>query len=354
MKTRLLLMAGAAGLLCSAATAAQAAQGRSAAAPPAAASAAASAPSAINPALMAANPRPPGPPTTLKPGKRVNRIIEMWLKGQPVYYATSSGGGYEDGKRMAATKADYIAYDMEHAPLDFRQLHDFMRGLKDAGPTRTGHVTPAVIVTLPIAGTPDAVRANTWMIQQALAQGIHGLLLCNAESAEAARLMVEAARYPFDPAVPGLGIGTRGNGSQGQASPLWGMTSDEYFKSADVWPINPNGEILLGVKIENPRADAAMSSIFNVPGISFAEWGPGDHGFNVMGPPGSGSNNDPRMVAIRANVLAETKAKGLKFLNACNEETVIDQLKDGTMICTGGDSPAADKGRAFTKRTDPW
>jgi len=24
------------------------------------------------------------------------------------------------------------------------------------------------------------------------------------------------------------------------------------------------------------------------------------------------------------------------------------------MICTGGDSPAADKGRAYTKRTDPW
>jgi hypothetical protein len=24
------------------------------------------------------------------------------------------------------------------------------------------------------------------------------------------------------------------------------------------------------------------------------------------------------------------------------------------MICTGGDSPAADKGRAFSKRTDPW
>ena len=32
---------------------------------------------------------------------------------------------------------------------------------------------------------------------------------------------------------------------------------------------------------------------------------------------------------------------------------VIDQLKDGVMICTGGDSPAADKGRAYTKRTDP-
>ena len=73
-----------------------------------------------------------------------------------------------------------------------------------------------------------------------------------------------------------------------------------------------------------------------------------------MGPPGSGSVNDPRMVAIRANVLAETKKKNIKFLNACTEADVIKQIDDGTMICTGGDTPAADKGRAYTKRTDPF
>ena len=32
----------------------------------------------------------------------------------------------------------------------------------------------------------------------------------------------------------------------------------------------------------------------------------------------------------------------------------LDMIKDGTMICTGGDSPAADIGRKFTKRTDPF
>jgi hypothetical protein len=34
--------------------------------------------------------------------------------------------------------------------------------------------------------------------------------------------------------------------------------------------------------------------------------------------------------------------------------TVINQLKEGVMICTGGDSPAADIGRKFSNRTDPW
>ncbi len=59
------------------------------------------------------------------------------------------------------------------------------------------------------------------------------------------------------------------------------------------------------------------------------------------------------MQQVRARVLAATKAAGVKFLNACSENNVIDQLKQGVMICTGGDTPAADKGRAYTKRTDP-
>ena len=60
------------------------------------------------------------------------------------------------------------------------------------------------------------------------------------------------------------------------------------------------------------------------------------------------------MAAVRRRVLNATKAAGVKFLNACNEKNVIEQIKDGTMICTGGDSPAADVGRAFSKRTDPF
>ena len=300
---------------------------------------------------------PEMPKQTTRTGKHVNRVIDMWLKGQPVYYAQISGGGYEKGKEMAGTKADYITYEMEHGPLDFKELREFMRGLLEAGPTRTGHKTPSVIVTLPIAGTTDALRANAWMIQQALAAGVHGILLCNAESPEAARLMIEAARYPFAPRVEGLAQGTRGNGSQGYAATMWGVTPQEYMRIAEPWPMNPDGELLFGLKIENPRADANVETSVRVPGIAFAEWGPGDHGFYLLGRPGTyqgGGETAPQMAAVRRRVLEATKAAGVKFLNACNEQNVIDQLKDGVMICTGGDSPAADKGRAYTKRTDPW
>ena len=300
---------------------------------------------------------PEMPKQTTRSGKRVNRVIDMWLKNQPVYYSQISGGGYEEGRKMAETKADYITYEMEHGPLDFKELREFMRGLVEAGPTRTGHTTPAVIVTLPISGTTDALRANAWMIQQTLATGVHGILLCNAESPEAARLMIEAARYPFAPRVDGLAQGTRGNGSQGYASRMWGVTAEEYMRIADPWPMNPDGELLFGLKIENPRADVNVEASVRVPGIAFAEWGPGDHGFYLMGRPGTykgGGETSPQMAAVRRRVLNATKAAGVKFLNACNEKNVIEQLKDGVMICTGGDTPAADIGRKFSNRTDPW
>jgi 4-hydroxy-2-oxoheptanedioate aldolase len=306
-------------------------------------------------------PRAPQSSTPTNTGKRINRAIEVLKSGQPVYYLQVSGGGYDDGKKAAATKADYILYDMEHGAFDIMELRGFMRGLVDAGPTRTGHRTPAVVVTLPATGPdPISIKANGWMIQQVLAAGIHGILLCQAESPEAVKAFIEATRYPFAPVVQGLDTGTRGSGSQSFAAQIWGIPQNEYLRVADTWPANPDGEIMLGIKIENPKAVTRAEESTRVPGLTFAEWGPGDQGFYLLGRPGApstptpGGEANPLMAATRARVLAATKSAKIFFLNACSENNVIQQIQDGTMICTGGDSPAADKGRAFTKRTAPW
>jgi 4-hydroxy-2-oxoheptanedioate aldolase len=292
--------------------------------------------------------------------KRINRAIELLESGQPIYY-TGGRGGYDEGKKMAATKADYINYEMEHGAFDMKELRDFMRGLVDAGPTRTGHRTPAVIVTLPILGKDAAaMRANYWVAQQVMAAGVHGILLCHAENPEAVKILVEALRYPFAEKHPGLDTGIRGNGSQGFASQIWGLTPTEYMLKADVWPLNKNGEVMLGLKIETPMAAENAEKTTRVPGIAFAEWGPGDQSFFLVGPPTSSGRGDgtreahPAMQKVRARVFKAAKDAKLFFLNSCNEQNVIDMLKEGVMICTSGDSPAAEKGRQFTKRQGPW
>src|SRR5438309_2095304 len=137
---------------------------------------------------------------TPKP-KRINRSIELLEQGQPIYYAGShdgTSGSFEQGVKDAQIYADYISYDMEHAPFDVKGLAEYMKGLVKGGPTKSGHRTPAVIVNVPVDGTDEAsVRANAWMFQQVLATGVHGVLLTHADDPGAVRAFVEAIRFPI-------------------------------------------------------------------------------------------------------------------------------------------------------------
>jgi 4-hydroxy-2-oxoheptanedioate aldolase len=280
---------------------------------------------------------------------RINRAIEMLEKGQPIYYTQTNAGGYDEGKKLAQTPYDYITYEMEHGAFDMAALRAFMRGLVDGGPTPTGHRTPAVIVTLPVLGLDEAgMRANSWVIHQVLAAGVHGILLCHTRVPEAARLLVEATRYPFAPKTAGLEQGLRGSGSQGFAAQIWGIPANDYLRKADPWPLNKEGEILLGVKIEDSYALANAEKTTKVPGIAFAEWGPGDMGFWLLGIPQPGQNQTdaPPMRAARSRVLKATKDAKIFFLNSCNDKNVVEMIKDGVMICTGG----YEVGRKFTNR----
>src|SRR4051812_16652231 len=132
--------------------------------------------------------------------KHINRGIELLEQGQPIYYTGSHSGttgSFEQGKKDAQTFADYISYDMEHAPFDVKGLAEYMEGLVAGGPTKSGHRTPAVIVNVPVNGVDEAsVRANAWMFQQVLATGVHGVLLTHADSPAGVRAFIEAVRFP--------------------------------------------------------------------------------------------------------------------------------------------------------------
>src|SRR5712692_8436634 len=130
---------------------------------------------------------------------RVNRVIELLEQDQPVYYTGAEARGFEGGVAAAKTWADYITYEMEHGVFDIRELSEFMRGLVAGGPTKSGHRTPTVICTLPMNGVDEnVVNANAWMIKQVLATGVHGILLCHAETPGAVKAFVEHTRYPFN------------------------------------------------------------------------------------------------------------------------------------------------------------
>ncbi|MDW8130895.1 MAG: aldolase/citrate lyase family protein [Bryobacterales bacterium] len=288
--------------------------------------------------------------------KRINKCIELLEMGQPIYYTTAYGG-YEEGRKLARTWADYITYDMEHNPLDFARLRDFMRGLVDGGPTASGHRTPAVIVVLPVLGLDGpTMQAGAWMVQQALAQGVHGVHLARARDPEAVKRFVQAARYPFQKrGVEILGWGTRGWGSQEFAAWVWGVTPRRYLEIADVWPLNPEGELMLGLKIEDWQALERAEESLAVPGIAFAEHGPRDMGLSYGYLEGRADPPVPEEVRRAGErVLALCKKYKVAFLDNVLPENVIRRIQEGVMIGAGRRQDSAEVGRRYTKRPMPW
>jgi 4-hydroxy-2-oxoheptanedioate aldolase len=225
------------------------------------------------------------------------------------------------------------------------------------------------------------VRYNAWQFRQILGRGVHGILLCQAESADAVRAFVESCRYPHntigvDPEIPSplarmegakraaeagtdvsgrrlLGIGTRGRGSESTAAPVWGLSTEEYMDRCDPWPLNPKGELLLGVKLESPEGVANCEEIVAVPGLGFAEIGPGDLSLSL------GYRTIPRepfpaeMQKARDRILGACRKHGVAFLQSCSPDNITARIDEGVRVIAGHSEAAAIKGRAHQKRKMP-
>jgi 4-hydroxy-2-oxoheptanedioate aldolase len=303
--------------------------------------------------------------------RRFNKVIELWEDGQPAWYTTAQPtpgvDSYELGKAMCKTWADMINYDMEHELYDLRELRDFMRGLADGGGTRSGHRMPVVFVTCPVLGLNEAyMLANSWVLGQILDLGVMGIQICHARDPKAIEVAAHmACRYPFDyPGVPKLPRqGLRG-ASAVFASRLWGMNNAHYVRIADLWPLNPKGEILFGLKIEDTFANAHAEASLSIPGVAFAEWGPTDNNYwlnNFDGLPLDGSRFDetkfPEMMAVRDMVLQQCKKHNVRYLNMATNAPgtfnyVLNQVRDGAMLLIGSEETAF-VGREHAKRKMP-
>ena len=316
---------------------------------------------------------------------RINRAIDLLVQDQAIYYVGHHSGhvlSFAQGRADACTWADYINIGMEHGAFDMAGLAEYMRGLIDGGPTNSGHRTPAVIVEVPVRGTDLAgVHSNSWQFRQILARGVHGLLLCQAETAAAVRAFVAAARYPHhlagvDPSLPSalermrgaghlsvradpapssasLAVGSRGRGSEATAAPVWGLSAADYMERCDPWPLHPAGELLLGVKIESPEGVANCDSILAVPGLGFAEMGPGDLGLALGYRAVPRHPYPPEMQEARRRVFAGCKRNGVAFLEVGSPATIASQLDEGVRVVAGHDEETARIGRAHQKRTMP-
>ena len=130
-----------------------------------------------------------------------------------------------------------LLIDFEHHPFDTVGLTGYMRGLKDGGPTASGHLTPTVVCTLPSnAITPEEVLYNAWQARHVLTAGVHGILHTHARTAESVKAFVQITRYPFQTLERELiGEGLRGAGGQRPAIPMANCCWASKLRTATAW-----------------------------------------------------------------------------------------------------------------------
>ena len=176
-------------------------------------------------------------------------------------------------KTPAQLASDAFAYKLSDFVFDGSMEGDFDRGydsflpfvnavIEQGAVDKTGgyaHLShPLVVKTHKISEDTIAAKAH---IAKQLDLGVSTIAFVEMESATELKTGLNAMRFKSKG-------GTRPDNQVGMAPKLWGMSDAEYKAKADVWPLNPNGEITNWTIVETPTGLEHVREIAAVKGIS--------------------------------------------------------------------------------------
>ncbi|MGV6850503.1 MAG: HpcH/HpaI aldolase family protein [Marinibacterium sp.] len=174
----------------------------------------------------------------------LNLFKQRLLAGETLIGCWLSFGEAGPAEIMGTAGFDWLLIDGEHAPNDLRSIRDQLAVL-EASPSSA------------IVRVPDA---QPWILKQVLDAGAQTVLVPLVESADQARAVVAACRYPPD--------GIRGVGAAAARSGRFGSIPD-YVATADE-------QICVLVQVESRAGIAALDEICAVDGIDGVFIGPAD------------------------------------------------------------------------------
>lgn len=206
---------------------------------------------------------------------RLNGIIRAWEAGKPAFSCFAKADK-QTAIDLSDSPYDALVFEMEHNPFDMLALGDALQYLLNrkqihSASTLAPAVTP--IVRIPSNG----VEMNQAEAKQALDRGVYGVVWPHVKNVEQAYNAVASCRYARPKSAPLYEPkGVRGDGPA-TAARYWGLSQQDYYKAADVWPLAPHGELLVGLMIESVEAIENLDDMLaNVPGIGFCLIGEGD------------------------------------------------------------------------------
>src|SRR2546428_13503450 len=206
---------------------------------------------------------------------RLNGVIRALEAGKPTFTSFCQADP-ETAIAMAAAKYDGIVYEMEHNPWDIRALRDSLQYMLNRGQiAKSGSLAPSVTPMVRIP--PNGAEKAQFHAKQALDLGAYGIVWPHIPSVEEAHNAVAACRYPRLKSAPMYEpAGIRGDGPTA-AVRYWGLTQQDYYARADVWPLDPKGEVFVILMMEDTRGIEPLPDILKkVPGIGAIPTGEGD------------------------------------------------------------------------------
>jgi 4-hydroxy-2-oxoheptanedioate aldolase len=274
----------------------------------------------------------------------LNPVIEKLSQGKPFVGVNTGDMSPENARTLARAPIDYVYVDMEHNPLNFDALHLFLMGMADkATVLRKGSLQPNVAL---FARFPPEADQSSWVVKQALDIGLMGVIFNGVDTAAHALAAVKSMRYPqlrgsphFEPA------GKRGS-APALAAWMWGLTADEYERHADLWPLNPSGDLLAIVMIESVEGVKNLDEILSVPGVGAVFIGAANDLRHSMGVPASSPEVETARQTILKGCLAHRVACGIT-VNSASEMT--RRLKEGWMMIRAS-LEVAREGRAIMEK----
>src|SRR5436309_4368523 len=190
---------------------------------------------------------------------RLNPAIRALESGKPAFVTFSPP---EIGAAQAIAEAPYdgVVFEMEHNPYDIRALRDCLQYMLSRRQiVEGGSLSPAVTPFVRIP--PNGGEQNQWVAKQVLDSGVYGVIWPHVSTVEEARNAVAACRYPRPAESPRYEpAGQRGD-APAAAARYWGLTQQEYYRAADVWPLAPDGEVMVVIMCEDTRGVANLPSM---------------------------------------------------------------------------------------------
>ena len=206
--------------------------------------------------------------------QRLNKLIELFENAQPAFGVLSFDYSLNNARAMASSGLDFLFIDMEHAPFDIERLRLFLLGMTDKRSiNEKGNLQPNVVplVRIPAAGGAEELIAQAIEV---LDVGGFGIFFPAVHTREQAELAVRATRYPqYNDAPDYEPAGLRGR-NPSNAMWYWGVR--DYHARADVWPLDPQGELLAMMFIESRAGVENIEEIITVPGLGGIFIGPSD------------------------------------------------------------------------------